>query len=180
MLRGNDSNPESCLTDWSIECKSVVNLVLQGLTLTYTGGMHDDVVISSDSSTLITGAVFQVSTLFQAKTNPFNFTVDCSFNMLSDSILTLTNSSTSITHTIFQGSTRAIYSANHSNATLEHCSFKRNTAFPFGGALLICRSIFAISDSVFTENSAHVGGAMIVFNSELNISKSMFVSNFRI
>ena len=31
VLRGNDSNPESCLTDWSIECKSVVNLVLQGL-----------------------------------------------------------------------------------------------------------------------------------------------------
>ena len=183
VLRGNDSNPESYLTDWSIECKSVVNLVLQGLTLTYTGGIHDDVVTSSDSSTFITGAVFQVSTLFQAKMKPFNFRFDCFFDEgnMSGNILTLTNSSTSIIHTIFQGSTqlkiRAIYS-NHSNAALEHCLFKQNTAFPFGGALLLCRSIFVISDSVFTENSArNVGGAMIVFNSELNVSKSTFVSN---
>ena len=78
---------------------------------------------------------------------------------MSGNILTLTNSSTSIIHTIFQGSTqletRAIYS-NRSNATLEHCLFKQNTAFPFGGALLLCKSIFAILDSVFTENSAQM------------------------
>ena len=133
VLRGNDSNPELYLTDWSIECKSVVNLVLQGLTLTYTGGKHDVILAFRESSTLITYATFQGSTQFQA---------------------TAINSS-------------------HSNATFEHCFFKKND----GGALILTRSKVLVSDSVFTENSAQKdGGAMTVSNSEL-ISKSTFVSN---
>ena len=38
QLKGLDPNPDSCQTDFTIECRNVVNLTLQGLTMTYTGG----------------------------------------------------------------------------------------------------------------------------------------------
>ena len=97
-----------------------------------------------------------------------------------DVILAFRESSTLITYATFQGSKQfrvTAISLSHSNATFEHCLFKRND-----GALLLKRSKVLVSDSVFTENSGtvkRVGSVVkIEFGSELNVSKSLYIGNF--
>ena len=134
LLKGLNKNPESCKTDLSIKCKYVLIIMLQGLTMGYTGG---------------------------------------TFN----SILTLLASSTLTLHTIFEDSkTRAIY-VNNSVASIEECTFRRNSptegySLAIGGALFIrASSTVTISNSNFIENSAQSGGAVLVDRSEVSISK---------
>ena len=165
LLKGVDSNPEMCTTDWHIQCESVSNLTLHGLTMTYTGGLSDTTLsLLASSKALVTNTTFKGSKQFEVRA----VFVDRSFAIFKDCAFTRNIGR-------FGG---ALWITNMSKVIISGSVFSENHAHLAGGAAFVFpHSELNVSRSEFINNSAREAGGIGCGPCSLYTSFVRFINN---
>ena len=165
ILKGVDSNPEMCTTDWHIQCESVSNLTLEGLKMTYTGGLSDTTLsLLASSKALITNTIFQGSKQFEVRAvfveRSFANFKQCAFRRNIGKL------------------GGALWIANMSKVIISRSVFSENHAHLSGGAVLVVPySELYVSRSEFINNSAREAGGIGCGPCSLYTSFVKFINN---
>ena len=162
-----DSNPELFVTDWSFECFNVSDIVVQGLTLKYTGFKVNTIsAFFHSNSILLTDLIFQ-----GGRQGHQNYRA----TSLSNSIAIFNNCTFRENKGVQFGG--AVYILEQSNAIISNSMFVGNNAQTAGGAVSVSQSELSIYKSSFIRNSASQAGGIRCHGCSLFTSSVHFINN---
>ena len=162
-----NANPGITKIDFSVECLNVSDLIIQGLTLGFSGEKTNIVLSFINSSNItILRVIFQGSVQHRVKTRGL---------LLEHSTAKFENCTFRENKGVEFGG--ALLVIDESKAFISNSTFIENSAKLIGGAVFLSWSESFITDSAFISNHAKEAGGIYSNHSTLFIARVKFIRN---